>query len=149
MAGKGLACFITCMGVSALLLIIGNLGFNVRLENFAQLGMAMAASAICFVGIMMLISVMGKTEQAVSGAGWAILLVMSMIGGGMIPLMFMPSWLLIISHFSPVKWGIYALEGAIWRGFTVSEMLLPTGILFGVGISLFLIGSLILSRTDR
>ncbi|MCP4725731.1 MAG: ABC transporter permease, partial [bacterium] len=35
LAGKGLACFITCMGVSALLLIIGNLGFNVRLENFA------------------------------------------------------------------------------------------------------------------
>jgi len=65
---------------------------------------------------MMFISVLGKTEQGVAGAGWAILLVMSMTGGGMVPLFTMPrgctSWQLFGGKVERA-----GLEGAIWRGF--------------------------------
>ena len=54
---------------------------------------------------------------------------MAMFGGGMMPLVFMPGFMKTISHFSPVKWSILALEGSIWRGFTLSEMLLPCAVL--------------------
>ena len=67
---------------------------------------------------MMLISTLGRTEQSASGAGWAILLVMAMLGGGMVPLFVMPAWMATASNVSPVKWAILALEGALWRGFT-------------------------------
>ncbi|RME31948.1 MAG: ABC transporter permease, partial [Candidatus Zixiibacteriota bacterium] len=50
------------------------------------------------------------------------MLVMSMTGGGMIPLMFMPRWMSAVGTISPVKWSILAMEGAIWRGFTFSQM---------------------------
>ena len=89
---------------------------------------------------MMLLSVLGKTEQAAGGIGWAVLLVMAMTGGGMIPLMFMPGWLRTVSHISPVKWAILSMEGAIFRGFSIQEMMLPCGILVGMGVLCFAIG---------
>ena len=149
LASKGLACFLSCIGISVLLIAVGYFIFGVHIANFGLLILAILFGAICFVGIMMAISVLGKTEQAVGGAGWAILLILAMFGGGMIPLAFMPSWLLTVSHISPVKWGILALEGAIWRGFSFSEMLLPFGILLGIGVIAFNAGIFVLSRYDR
>jgi len=138
--GKALACFLTCSAVSVLLLALGGLVFEVRLEHPLQLGMAIIATACCFVGILMLLATLGKTIEGTAGAAWGILMPLAMIGGGMIPLIAMPDWMLRISNFSPVKWGIIALEGAVWRGFSLPEMLLPCGILIAVGVVCFLLG---------
>jgi ABC-2 type transport system permease protein len=146
LAGKGLACFSFSVTVCAALLLFGIAVFGVRVSDPIKLALAVVACAICFVGLMMLISVLGKTEQAVGGAGWAILLVMSMTGGGMVPLMFMPKWLLTLSHISPVKWGILSLEGAIWRSFSYTEMALPLGILTAVGIVAFTVGVVVFRK---
>ena len=148
LGGKGLACFICSVGVTTCLLIFAKIVFQVRTPSVALLAAAIAASAICIVGLMMLISVLGKTIQAVAGTGWALLLVMSMLGGGMVPLMFMPKWMAALSNISPVKWGILALEGAIWRGFSAAEMLRPLAILVGVGVVMFSLGVLVLRRTE-
>ncbi|MFQ5453124.1 MAG: ABC transporter permease [Candidatus Zixiibacteriota bacterium] len=149
LAGKGLACFITSITVTIGLLVFGWLVFGVRLSNNPlALIAAGLSSAFCFVGLMMFISVIGKTEQAVGGAGMAILLIMSMTGGGMIPLIAMPKWMLTVSNFSPVKWGILAMEGAIWRNFSFTEMMLPVGILLTIGLVAFSIGVAVFSRSE-
>jgi ABC-2 type transport system permease protein len=106
----------------------------------------MAASSACFVGIMMLFSVLGRTEAAASGISWAILTTLAMIGGGMIPLFVMPGWMRTLSNVSPVKWAILATEGAIWRGFGLAEMLPPVAVLAGVGAACFLLGAAIFRR---
>ncbi|MFQ5500456.1 MAG: ABC transporter permease [Candidatus Zixiibacteriota bacterium] len=149
LAGKGLACFIACILVMTLLLVFGVIVFGIHISSVGLLLAAMFCSAVCFVGIMMMMSVLGKTEESVGGAGWAILLVFSMTGGGMVPLMVMPSFMLTLSHISPVKWAILAIEGAIWRNFTPAEMALPLGILLSIGIIGFSLGVGILSRADR
>ena len=149
LAGKGLACFFACVSVCVYLLILGKLIFGVRTPDIFALGLAVFATAWCFVGLMMLISVLGKTEEAVGGAGWAIMLVMAMSGGGMVPLMMLPKWMLTISHASPVKWGILAIEGAIWRDFSYAEMATPIIVLLSFGIVFFSTGVLILRKTDR
>ena len=69
-----------------------------------------------------------------------------MTGGGMIPLMVMPSWMQTVSSFSPAKWSVVAAEGAIWRGYAFSDMLLPLGVLMAVGVLGFTIGVTILSK---
>jgi len=148
LAGKGAACFIAAVLVCSFLILFGKVLFAIRTPHPAELILAIGCSAICFTGLMMLISVMGKTEQAVAGAGWAILLVFSMIGGGMVPLMVMPRWMATISNFSPVKWGIYSLEGAIWRGFGWGEMLFPLSVLTGIGLVAYAVGVMIFRRTD-
>jgi len=148
LAGKALASFVACVTVSIFLMLVGRVLFGVRLTNLLGLAVAIVSCGVCFSGLVMLISVLGKTERSVAGAGWGILLVMSMIGGGMIPLMVMPSWMLALSNFSPVKWGILSLEGAIWRGFSLTHMMLPAGILLAVGVIAFTAGASILSRAD-
>lgn len=149
LAGKGAACLIVNVVVCSALMVFGVLVFGVRIGNPLGLVIAIVSSALCFVGLMMLISVIGRTEQAVGGAGWAVMLVMAMAGGGMVPLMAMPSWMLTISNFSVVKWAIYALEGAVWRGFTMSQMLVPAGALVAVGAVAYIIGVSLLTRFDR
>ncbi len=140
LAGKALACFTTMIALAIALLAFGRVVFGVRADSLPKLAIALVAVGLCFVGIMMLLSVIGRTEQAAGGIGWAVLLVMSMLGGGMLPLFFMPKWLQAISHFSPVKWAILAMEGAIWRGFSYTEMLLPCAVLLAIGTVCFTAG---------
>jgi ABC-2 type transport system permease protein len=149
LAGKGVACFLAAIFVCSLLLGTGILIFGVQIGSYAHLAMALLSSGICFVGLMMLISVLGKTEQSVGGAGWALLMVLSMTGGGMMPLFFMPGWMATIGSISAVKWSILAFEGAIWRGLSTQEMLKPIGILLGYGTAAFLAGLLVMRRTEE
>jgi ABC-2 type transport system permease protein len=146
LAGKGLACFLSVVGVSFLLLLFANVVFQVKPHSYSLLALAVVCAALCFAGIMMLLAVLGKTEASASGIGWAVLLVMAMIGGGMIPLFFMPSWMLALSSLSPIKWAVLAMEGAIWRGFTFGGMLFPCGILAGIGVVCFGLGSRLFAR---
>jgi ABC-2 type transport system permease protein len=140
LAGKATACFISSTSMAVGLFIIARLVFGLVPGSLPLLAFAIVSSSIGFVGIMMLLSVLGRTEQAAGGIGWAVLIVMSMLGGGMIPLLAMPSWMRNISHVSPVKWCILAMEGAVWRQFSVVEMLQPCGILIAVGVVCFLVG---------
>jgi ABC-2 type transport system permease protein len=141
LAGKALACFAGSVSVVGLVFVLGALALGVRAGSPPLLVAAIVCSSVAFVGIMMLLSVLGRTEEAVSGSAWAALLLMSMIGGGMVPLFAMPGWMSAAGSISPVKWAILAMEGAVWRGFSPAEMMLPCGILLTVGLVCFAIGA--------
>lgn len=141
LAGKGLACFMAMMAVTLTLTAIGVVAFGIQPSSYPHLAMAILCACICFVGMMMFVSVLGKTEQSAGGFGWAIMVTMGMIGGASLPLFFMPPWLQKVSSISPVKWAALALEGALWRDFSLTEMLLPCGILVGIGVVFFCIGA--------
>ncbi|MGC6461207.1 MAG: ABC transporter permease [Pirellulaceae bacterium] len=145
LAGKALACFIAVIGVIGMLTLLG-MGLGMRPANFMALAVAAISIACCFVGIMMTLAVLGKTEQSVSGIGWAANMVMAMLGGAMIPVMFMPAFLQSASVVSPITWSILAIEGAIWRQYTMAEMVFPCLILIGIGATGFVIGTQVLSR---
>jgi len=141
LAGKALACLAAIAAVLALLVGLGWAFFGVRPASWALLALAAASLAVCFVGIMMAVAVLGKSEQSAGGLGWAIAMPLTLFGGGMVPLFAMPAWMQTAGSFSPVKWGILALEGAIWRGFGPAEMLLPCAVLVGVGAAGFVLGA--------
>ena len=145
--GKALACFLMVLAVLSLLTLLGwMLGLKLGSHNLPQLVFVSLCVAFCFVGIMMVMSVMGKTEQAVSGAGWGVNMVMAMLGGCMIPAMFLPGFLKKVSFLSPVRWAIQGIEGAIWREFTWGELMVPCGIMIAIGTVALVVGSLILNR---
>ena len=107
--------------------------FDVRPTSYPLLALALLCGSICFCGIMMALSVIGGTEQAAAGIGWGLSLPLSMLGGGMVPLFLMPEWMQRLANISPMKWTLMAYEGAIWRGFTPGEMLLPCAVLVAIG----------------
>jgi len=141
LGGKALACFIAMLGVQVMLYALGVAFFGVRPTSWPLLGLASLSAAVAFCGLMMLVATLGQTEQAASGTAWAILMPLSMVGGGMIPQFIMPAWMNAVGNISPIKWAIRAIEGALWRGFTPAEMLVPCGILVAVGAACFALGT--------
>jgi ABC-2 type transport system permease protein len=147
--GKAVACFLAVCSVCTVLLLIAALGFGVRPEAPLLLAPAVMSTAVCFVGVMMGLAVLGGRSESSGNLGWAVLLVLSMIGGGMIPLLFLPPWMQTMSVVSPVRWSILALEGALWRGFTPAQMLLPCAVLCGMGVACFALGARLFRWTQE
>jgi ABC-2 type transport system permease protein len=141
LAGKGLACYLAILIIQGTLGLIGALFFGIHPSSPALLILAMVIVPVAFVGLMMFIASIGTTEQGSAGAGWAIMMPMSMLGGGMVPLAVMPGWMQSISVISPVRWAILSYEGAIWRGFSIAEMATPCAILLAIGLVAFAIGA--------
>ncbi|MGD9584926.1 MAG: ABC transporter permease [Lysobacterales bacterium] len=146
MAGKALAAMIALVVVQLVLLLLARLVFGLTVESLPALVLVVAASAVAFTGLMLLISSAGRTVQGVSSAGWAALMPMMMVGGGMIPLIAMPAWMATVSAFSPVSWSLRSLEGAIWRGYQWSDYLWPVTGMVLLGAVAFLLGARRLSR---
>ncbi len=140
LGGKALSCFVSILCVEVMLLGVA-LAFGVRPTSYGMLALAGLSAAICFVGFMMLVASLGKTEQTASGAGWAILMPLSMIGGAMVPTFVMPAWVQSISFISPIRWTMLAIEGGVWRNFSIAEMAAPCAILISVGLACFVIGT--------
>jgi ABC-2 type transport system permease protein len=140
LGGKALSCFSAILVVEWMLLGVAY-GFGVRPTSYGILALAGFSAAICFVGFMMLVASLGKTEQTASGAGWAMLMPLSMIGGAMVPTFVMPAWVQSISFISPIRWTMLAIEGGVWRNFSLTEMATPCAILIGVGLACFAIGT--------
>jgi ABC-2 type transport system permease protein len=146
---KALACFFTMLVVMAMLLIIGELFFGVSPQSPLLLAAAILSAAVCFCGMMMLLAVLARTEAAAGGFGWAILLILAMVGGGMIPLFVMPGWMQRVSVVSPVNWAIRAMEGSIWRDFSAQQMLAPCAMLLAFGVVCFALGVFGFKRLER
>ncbi len=143
--GKATACFLAVLFVMIVMVSLGLL-LKMQPASFSKLAVAAIATGVCFVGIMMTFAVLGKSEASVSGIGWALNTVMAMIGGCMIPAMFLPGFLQKLSFISPVRWSILAIEGAIWRDFSWQEMLFPCFVLVAIGAVGFTVGTSILYR---
>jgi ABC-2 type transport system permease protein len=147
LGGKAMTCFLLIVAMAAILLVIGAMPmFDVRPTSLPILALGVACTAACFTGLMMLVAAIGRTEAAAAGLGWAVMLIFSMIGGGMIPLFLMRDWLQTLSSISPVKWGILAIEGGIWRGFSLAEMMTPCAVLLGIGAVGFVAGVGVMRR---
>lgn len=149
LAGKALACFLTCLAVAVAVYLIARFVFDLRPNSHALLALAVLCVAFCFSGIMMCLACLGRTEASAGGVGWAIMLVFAMLGGAMVPLMMMPAWMQTAGSISPVKWAIYAMEGAVWRGFSPAEMATPCLILIAIGAVAFLVGARIFTGVQR
>lgn len=135
LAGKGLACGLAMLLALNLLALVGALAFSIR-PDWLLLELAFVAGAFCFTGLTMVFAMLGRSVRAASGLAWAVLMPMAMLGGAMIPLFAMPAWMQAASHASPVKWLLLAIEGAVWRGFSLVEMLPGLGVLVAVGAAL-------------
>jgi ABC-2 type transport system permease protein len=98
-------------------------------------------SAFAFAGLAMLIAGFCRTEAEANGAGRGALLLLALIGGGTIPLFFMPPILQTLSYASPFRWAVIAIEGPFWRDAAPAAQVTPLAVLAGLGLGGFALGS--------
>jgi ABC-2 type transport system permease protein len=147
--GKALGCFIACVMVQVMLVLMGLIPFiGIKVRDPGMMAVAVVVNAVGFTGVMMILSGFSRTEEAASGMGRAVIILLAMIGGGTIPLMFMPAFMETVSSFSPFKWAIMTIEGSLWRQYTLADMALPAGVLVGIGVVGFIVGALSLRRAE-
>ncbi|MFA6045934.1 MAG: ABC transporter permease, partial [Phycisphaerales bacterium] len=140
LAGKALACFITCVIVQCIMLGMAVLVFGVRPSNPLMMAASIAVTSLGFVGVMMLIAGMSRTEGSAQGLARALLLILAMIGGGSVPTFFLPAIIQKFSLISPFTWAMRALEGALWRHYSWPEFALPAGILLAIAAVGYIVG---------
>lgn len=146
LGGKVLACFVACAADAALLWVLARFALDLKADRPLLLILGVASCAACFAGLTVFLGSLGRSEQAVSGASWATLLLLAMIGGAMVPRSVMPPALRAIGEASPIRWGISVLEGATFRAAPLVELLRPMGLLVATGLLAFLAASALARR---
>ena len=92
------------------------------------------ATAFAVSGLGIFLAAVAKSRQQAQNLSTIIILVMSAIGGSMIPLFIMPSVLQKIALFSLNYWGIQGFYDIFWRTLPLEAILPKILILMGIGI---------------
>ncbi|MGV6828322.1 MAG: ABC transporter permease [Flavobacteriales bacterium] len=95
------------------------------------------AFAVASFGIF-LVSI-AKTRQQLQGLSTIIILIMSAIGGSMIPLFFMPEIMQKIAVVTVNYWGIQGFYDIFWRNLPLLEIVPKMLVLLGMGLVMTLI----------
>lgn len=147
--GKSMACLAAALVMQSMLVALAWIAFGVRPVSPGELAVALVATSIAFTGIAMLIAALFRSDDAAQGAGRALVLVMAIIGGGSIPLVFMPDLLRRFSGISPFRWAVSAIEAPLWRGTPWTDQLPALAILLAIGAGCAGAAWIALSRRDR
>lgn len=82
----------------------------------ARLGIACVLTAALATSLTLLVAACCSTRQQAQAISTFGILVLSTLGGSMVPLRFMPSWLARIGRFTPNAWSIDAFRDAMTAG---------------------------------
>ncbi len=115
-----------------------------RLAGLALLALAMLAWSGTLLGLGALIGVLARSMSELSAAYDIGAMIMSSLGGALVPLAAMPSWVRAIAPASPGYWAVAALHAAL-RG-DAARTLAAAAVLAGFGVAA---GLLAAWRTSR
>jgi ABC-2 type transport system permease protein len=101
----------------------------------------------CAASIGLVVATMCKTRQQATTFSNFLVLVMSAIGGSMVPRFLMPPWLQDMSWLVPSAWVIESYNAALWQGADLSDLALSISLLMILSMVGFIAAMLTLSRS--
>jgi len=148
--GKGL--FLTLQALAQATLIFAVAWGFYGLDWFGHFGpwlvtALLAAALAAWLGL--LLASLCSTRQQAQTASAFVVLIMSAIGGSMMPRFLMPGWLRELGWFTPNAWVIESWHGIFWRGDGPAELAAGWGVLLGVALAAMLISVWLAHRLAR
>jgi ABC-2 type transport system permease protein len=133
--GKMLFAFFIAILQLTTMFLFAWLVFNMDLTvNIPALLLMIIATAFAVSGFGIFLAALAKTRQQAHNLSTMIILIMSAIGGSMIPLFIMPSLLQKIALLSVNYWGIQGFYDIFWRMLPLKAILPKILILMSIGI---------------
>jgi ABC-2 type transport system permease protein len=129
---------VVVLGVGQLALLFGFSHFVYDVDfGSSPLGFALmiVASVVAAMGVGAVISAVGRDPEVADQLGVIVILVMSMVGGCMLPSYLFPSWMNKLSFLTFNRWSIEGFFTIMFRGGTVQDVWLHAAVLFGMGLA--------------
>ncbi|WP_323844111.1 ABC transporter permease [Microbulbifer magnicolonia] len=128
--------------------LVARFGFGLEIESaLAQVIVMAFACAAASAGLaLLLLSLCRTTQQATTFSAFFVLII-SAVGGSMVPRFMMPDWLQAVSLFTPNAWAIEGFYGALIRGDSWAQLAQPGGILAAVALVCLLLAAVPIFKT--
>ena len=128
--------FLTVIGFFQAIIICGVAAVFFKVPVQAQIvpiSIACLGGAVLATGLALLLASLCKTQVQMNTVSTFAVLLLSAIGGSMIPRFMMPGWLQQLGVLTPNYWSIEAFYGILARGQSMLDLLPVWGVLFGGG----------------
>lgn len=133
--GKMAAALVLAILQLVVMFIFSWLVFGLPLfKNITALVLMILTTAFAVSSFGMFLVAVAKTRQQLQGLSTIIILVMSAIGGSMVPLFVMPAIMQKIAVVSINYWGIQGFYDIFWRNLPLLDILPKMGVLIGIGL---------------
>ena len=137
--GKLLPYYLINLIQITLMFAVGVIFFDLSLGNLPALLMVSLALAAAANGLGLLVAAIGKTEAQVNGLAVLLAIILSALGGMMVPVFVMPGFMQTLAQFTPHAWALAGYHDVIIRGLGIREVLGETAVLFGFAGLFFLV----------
>ncbi|HKL67804.1 MAG TPA: ABC transporter permease, partial [Bacteroidales bacterium] len=121
------------------------LGLDISV-NITALFIMILATAFSISSVGIFLAAIAKSRQQAQSLSTLIILVMSAIGGSMIPLYFMPDIMSKIAVLSINYWGIQGFYDIFWRVLPLPDILPKIFVLTGIGLVMTVLSIRLINR---
>lgn len=129
--------FLVVQGFVQILVIfsIAWLVYDVDLPGkFVPWAVTTLVAAVAASGLSLSIATACRTRRQAQTLSNVLILILSAIGGSMVPRFFMPPALRTLGWITPNTWALEAYTGIFWRDDALAQLLVPWGALLVVGL---------------
>lgn len=107
------------------------------------------AAAVAAAGLALAITLACGTRRQAQTLSSIAILVISAVGGAMVPRFLMPPLLQQLGWLTPTTWGVEAYSAIFWRGEPLAAALAPMALLLGAGLAALGLARLLARRFER
>jgi ABC-2 type transport system permease protein len=119
----------------AVIFVVAWLAYGVDLPgNLFPWALTTAAAAAAAAGLALALATACSTRQQAQAIANVSILVLSAVGGSMVPRFLMPGWLQDLGWLTPNTWALEAYVDIFWRDRPLEHLLVPWGLLLGAAV---------------
>ena len=135
LAGKMLPYYLVNLMQIALMFAVGVAVFHIGLgaHPLALIPLSLATAATA-TGLGLLIASLGKTQEQVGSLSTVLSIVLSALGGMMVPVTVMPAFMQQLSRAIPHAWALTGFQDVIVRGLGIAAVMPIVGVLMGFAL---------------
>jgi len=112
-------------------------------------GLVTVAAAAAAAGLALLLAAVCTSRRQASSLGNFLVLVLSAVGGSMVPRFLMPGWLRDAGWATPNTWALEAYDAVVRRGESLSALTVPMAVLCATGLLGWAAARIVSARRER